>query len=510
VTRHTGEGGLEHPVWPDEIARRRAPFYGIRTAGLLANESRWVHRRVERLELLDERRARRHISVDLTLPNLASPPWTADGDDAQIWLVPIALLRRGLLTSLDVRSAAGASLPVLTREQNSAVAFELLASLAEETLAEAFGEGTPLDQLVRRDLGDVAGARRGDADHPGDIERGRRTTSAVSRFRRSAARAARGGVPFRQADDQRQALWRDSTMRGFITMLAERFVLLVPMAARPGTRTIVKLSYEQALEVSPIVAAMERSLGKRRDRAVRFARGLIGRAAASFGVRSNSFRAQTRAVFGPESYHVEIAAPDELLIEYASLERTTTVRSVDTPTEHVNVRRVAEDRCTERAHLYESLYTSEEARATPASANEETTTVSAITVYFFMRPSFVRPAFMIGFLTSAMLSAGLVLKAVGVSRTGDVTALIVVLPAIFAAYLIPGEHRLVRRMFRGLRFLVFLLSVISFVAAGTLTVTLASSTRLILWVVLLVLALVSTVTIGTAYWTSIQKEHARS
>jgi hypothetical protein len=497
-------------IWPDTIARDRAPFYGIRTAVLLANESRWVHRRVEQFELLDERRAHRHISVDFTLPDLTAPPWPPEDEKAQLWLVPIALLPRRLLTSLDVRDAAGAALPVLTREQNSVVAFELLASLAEETLVDAFGEGTELNEIVRRELGDIAGSRRSPGDHPSDDARVRRTSRAVRLLRGSAARAARGDAPRNRAQDQRQALWRDSTMRGFITMLAERFVLLVPMVAAPGARVIVKLRYEHALEVAPIVTAAEKGPGRRRDRIWLHARAFGDRAASSFGLNPHSFRAPTRAVFGPESYHVEIAAPDELLIEYASLERTITVRNVDTGTDQVDVSCVAEDRCTERAHHYESLFTSGESHPTPASANEETTTVSAITVDFFMRPSFVRPAFMIGLVTCATLAAGLVLKAAGVSRTGDVTALIVVLPAIFAVYLIPGEHRLVRRMFRGVRFLVFLLSVVSFVAAGTLTIALAGSTRLIVWGVLLVLAFASTGTIGAAWRASTRKEHARA
>ena len=500
-------GGPEAPetIWPDEIARQRAAFYGIRTAALLANEPRWVHRRVEQLELIDERRARRRISVDFTLPELPRPPWP---EDPSLWLVPVALLQKRLLTSLDVRDEVDASLPVLTREQNSAVAYELLAFLAKETLAEVIGPDAEVHRLLLYELSDIAGARRGLADHPSDAERHARTTRAIRRFRAAATRTAQTGIPRSRLQNQRQALWRDKDMRGFVTTLAERFILLVPLAASPGKRRIVKLSYEQPLEVPAIIQIGWRRLPFR-QRARSLLRAIRERAGSSFGLDALSFIAPTRAVFGPESYHVEIVAPDELIIEYARLERTTTVTSLEN--ERVTEERtcISEDFCTERAHLYESLYTSEQPRTSPPSANEETTGASAVTVDFFMRPSFVRPSGLIGVLTCGMLATGLILHGIGVARSGDVTALIVVLPAVFAAYLIPGEHRLVRRMFRGVRLLVFMLSVVSFVAAGSLTLSLASSTRFAIWLILLALAALSTATIAAAWWVSTRKMSRR-
>jgi hypothetical protein len=296
-------------------------------------------------------------------------------------------------------------------------------------------------------------------------------------------------------------------MRGFMVTLAERFILLVPIVGHPGTRRIVKLSYEQALEVPPIVRVTLRHLRFRNlwPHTMSVLRALRHRAGSSFGLEPLSFTAPTRAVFGPESYHVEIVAPDELLIERAGLERIVTVESLETGRVTEDRVSVSEDFCTERAHLYESLFTRDEPPASPPSANEETTTSSAITVDFFMRPDFVRPALLIGWLTVAVLGSGLIVNGIGIQRSGDVTALIVVLPAVFAAYLIPGEHRLVRRMFRGVRLLVFTLSVVSFAAAGSLTISLATSTRIGIWVGLLVLAAGSTCTIAAAYWVSSRK-----
>lgn len=60
-------------------------------------------------------------------------------------------------------------------------------------------------------------------------------------------------------------------------------------------------------------------------------------------------------------------------------------------------------------------------------------------------------------------------------------------------------------MFRGVRFLVFTLSVVSFVAAGSLTLTLSSSTRVLVWGILLAVAIGAATAIGAAYSVSIRK-----
>ena len=554
--------GLDQAVWPDEMGRARSEFYAIRTAALLANEHRWVHRRVERIELIDERRARRQISIDFTLPALPSPPW----EEERTWLVPIALLRRQLLTDLDVRGQDSSALPVLTREQNSRIAYELLRFLAQETLAEAFGPDIELLPLLDVELRDVAGCRRTDDDHPSELVRQRRTERAIKRFRRAASTAAVRGHVTTRLGYQRLVLWRDRSTRGFLSTLADRFIVLVPLEASANTRLIVKLSYEQGAVVPPLVPPVLRSLSPvhlrrlvRIDRAIttlgegvqtlalqveytvlsairqllsldrtirlspppalfrgvditamtssinQLMHALRRRTGSSFGLDPLSLRVPTRAVYGPESYHVEVVAPAELLIEYARLERETTILDLALGTERQESVCIAEDAHTERAHLYESLYTTSRRESAPIPTNEEVRVSSAIKVEFLMRPSFVLPSLLIGLITSGMLASGLVLHGVGVPRQGDVTALLVVLPALFAAYLIPGEHRLVRRMFRGVRFLVFLLSLASFVAAGSLTLSLSSTARVTLWAVLLGISSASTATIFAAWLTSMMR-----
>lgn len=490
--------GLPLPHWPDEGYESRAAFYGIRTSALIANEPRWIHRRVERLELIDETRARRHMSVDFTLPDLPAAEW--DPTPELQWLIPVALLQKRPMIDLDVRDAAGDALSVLTREQNSAIACELLTSQARETLVELLGPGAALEQPLLSELADIAGARRGHDDRPSDRTRGNRTSDAIQGFRGAAIRAARSPTGLADPlDRQRELLWRDETMRGFMTILAERFLLLVPVTAAPGARRIIKVGWEQVLETLDVALATNPNRGQVLREFMK----------SSCGFRTYPVRIDTRSVFGPESYHVEIVAPDELVVEFARLERFRTV--TDLATGRVTSTRVSvwEDRGTERAHLYESFFAGGLDPGGPPAANEEVGARSTISVGFFIRPSFVRPPLLIGLVTCGMLAAGLLLKAAHIPRIGDVAALIVVLPAIFAAYLIPGEHRMVRRMFQGLRLLVLALAVTSFAAAATLTLRFSSRTLVIIWLALFGTAAGCTAMIAYAFRVSSGKMATR-
>jgi hypothetical protein len=489
-------------VWPDEIAAERATFYGIRTASLLANEPRWTHRRVERLDIIDERRLARHVSVDFTLPDLPNAPWDPDG---RSWLVPVALLQKRLLRALNVRDEAGAALPVLTREQNAVIACALLRFFAVATLEDVIGVEEKLADQIAEELSDIAGGRRGADDFPSEAERADRTSRAVQTFRRAGIRAARSQKPLADpVENQRQILWRDETMRGFMTILAERFLLLVAITGHAGDRRIVKIGYEQNFDAQQLLTLDPWKAGiralARRAWSRRFV--LLYRAKVSLGLAPYGVRVGTRAGSGPESYHVEIAAPEELVIERARLDRLNTITDLATGRFRYESERIAEDRCTERAHLYDTRYMKIASPATPPRANEEAMAGSTITAELFIRPSFVRPALAIGWVTTGMLLAGLILTASRVHRNGDVTALIVVLPALFAAYLIPGEHRLVRLMFRWLRGLVFLLAVISFGAAASLTLGFDRAAMVVIWLVLFGVAAAATTVITIAFMTS--------
>jgi hypothetical protein len=109
-------------------------FGAMLEAGDEGNPKHWVHRRVESIEILDERMVRRRVSVDFT-------PESPNGAPS---IAPIAMLEKGTLTRFDLRDEAGASIPLLTREQNAAFSLAHMLAIAEEA-----AEGDPLpDELV--------------------------------------------------------------------------------------------------------------------------------------------------------------------------------------------------------------------------------------------------------------------------------------------------------------------------------------------------------------------------
>jgi lysophospholipase L1-like esterase len=96
---------------------------------LVENQADWVHRRVESVEIVDERIVRRRTSVDFTpaaLPGISDPKFA-----------PIALLSKQVLTRFDLRDETGQSLPLASSGQNASYAAEHMLRLAEEETGEA-------------------------------------------------------------------------------------------------------------------------------------------------------------------------------------------------------------------------------------------------------------------------------------------------------------------------------------------------------------------------------------
>ena len=90
---------------------------------------------------------------------------------------------------------------------------------------------------------------------------------------------------------------------------------------------------------------------------------------------------------------------------------------------------------------------------------------------FSVRPSLLWPVMLIALVTTGIFAFGAIAHwLLRWHPSADAAALIVAIPAFFAAYLVPGEHRLVRRMFYGVRVLVFISALVSFAAGGTLAV----------------------------------------
>jgi len=240
----------------------------------------------------------------------------------------------------------------------------------------------------------------------------------------------------------------------WISELASQFILFVDTDTSPGKRRIIKLSYEHSL--FPIGSKTHHLLARPFVRSwARFLNIL-----ETVGLLPYHAMVSAQAVVDTESYHAEIIAPDEVFIQRAQL-RTLPWEHDQTNAQDWKVRAEAWDR--DRAALYVS------------DVPQAEVSQSVIDVYFRLRPGgLLIAALASSWITTAMLASGWYLHTRGaIARHDAIAGLIVVIPSAFAAYLVPGEHPLTRRMFRGLRAMVFATALIGFTAAASLDVQFA-------------------------------------
>jgi hypothetical protein len=272
------------------------PYEAAKLAVLIADERKWVERRVETVTFISEAWQRRHTSVHFDVPPFADTPGGPAGV-ALVW-VPIAMLKKEVLRQLDVRDEEGAALPVLSARQERLLARELLGQQAKSALN--MNQTDSLDPTLADWLDSV--------------------TAAEGTVSFDSARTAH--VP------DAAELLRDGPMRGYLEDLAHNFMLLARLDAKPATTRIVKFTYNSRLD-----------LEETSRRSLRTGIGLF-----DYGERFS-----TPAIFDCRSYHVEIACPEELTIAEARLHDVT--ESSYGRTDRVPL---DEDYLVDRAHLYTS------------------------------------------------------------------------------------------------------------------------------------------------------------
>lgn len=208
---------------------------------LLAPRS-WIHRRVETIRFVDERTVRRSVSVDFSLPVRRLLPFefsphieiTGRGLEGgpsvprqqpprerahPVYVVPIATLKKSVLTAFDLRNEAGEVLPLLTRNENTRIAGAALTELAETYLSNYSRSVT---EPLRVDLLTVAG---------GDIPDARGALDRVL-------------SPSGSDREARELLARSDRFRFWMSLLAESFLVLVRLDDRMSRR-VIKFSYEE-------------------------------------------------------------------------------------------------------------------------------------------------------------------------------------------------------------------------------------------------------------------------
>lgn len=279
---------------------------GKSAATAIALWDRWTHRKVESLSLLSGERARRRVSVDCTPPLI---PWRESrlfGNDVeQACLVPLTLMRKGPLQSLDVVDDVGRSVPVLGKAANGLVAALSLAFWISVHLSG----GDSLDA---------------------DLDRVQPHWPEIYAIATSPREQALG-----RAKILNETLGLRTTPARLVEELAELFILLAVLPATAVQRRQV-LKYSYHWEMEPI-------------------RKAAGRILPAFGLKPLTIELEVGALRTASSYHLECAVPEGLTATRISLPKSngsapTTVGPMKVA--HVSCRYgIAEDGRESRARI---------------------------------------------------------------------------------------------------------------------------------------------------------------
>lgn len=413
-------------------ASRTDPGAAIVATWLLLHMSEWVHRRVETCSFVDDRHARRRVSIDFTVPERVEGVVVANVLD----FVPLTLLAKRTLVDFDIRDVHDEPIPVLTTHENSTVIDTVLVTYATVVLGAA-----PSDE-VRSVLRDIAA---GDA---------------------AAADSARSALDD-AADGERRRLMENATFRKLVSDLHENFILATAgLPAPPGVRSIVKFSYEHAMDIRP--------------------EGFPHWLTVRVGWSSTRLRLSVPGALAAESYHVEVDAPPAVEVAGATL-----APGLRRPQARGLPQRLATRLSNALVNRSLSIYAAGPVgrvhlHALPLPLDADPRVVVLLRK---ARSGFLRSALLTCALATALLWVAEVRLDVvaGEAQTALAVPVLLLAPGLLAAYLVrPDEHPLATVLLVGVR-LMLLVSGVCVVTAAVLLVIQVAREQLRFWWVLLAL-----------------------
>lgn len=371
----------------------------------------WVRRRVERITYVADETLRRHMSVDFVLPY----PDPDDRNDpfgrlpvGSSVLIPLSLPPKEPLTNLDVVDETGTSLSVLNTRDNGRVATIALKSLISQ-------QGHELE-----------------SDQEAIIQR------VVTQPAAEAAAALAEATPWLDG-----VVPRNHSARALIEDLVEAYMLLVPVRYTPGQHRIIKWSVD--------IPQPWETVGEPSDHY------WLPRTLEWLGVLEKIRTVGPLSIGLAESYHIEIVAPEEVIVSEAFL----STRRWAPGDEHSDpVASVALQQ--ERAHLN---------IATLASREDAEKARGDRGIAIFRLRARRSGTFVALAITSVIMAIVITIVATGIGRIDVTTAVAVLLvfPAVVAAYLArPGEHAFATRLLAGGRVTALLSASCSLIVAALL------------------------------------------
>jgi hypothetical protein len=386
----------------------------------------WVYRRVERVELLDEARTRHYVSLDFQLPDPESLTGIGMPDPV---IVPLMAAHKGLVHNFSVRDEHDVPLPRLIREENERLQKLMLVSLSETLLAERPAEeGGPaeLPVAVRASLERLVSA---------EPWAGRRALASIA----GGDTGPEGGW-----------LWAQPAFAALASDLSQQALIFVVVPGFAVGRRVFKVSWEQALVPTP----------RRRPRAPAAGEVVLSQSAVAGrwrGVLARwprpSYRLLLFQASAGRSYHLQLRLPLELV--FSSVEVETEGRALRPP----------------------RAFWSLSPRAFALQLSEvERGQALLLRVRFGLDPNsgLLSAAFYMALCTTVLTWGAVALRLTQhlEPAPGVAPAVLVILPGIFAAFLVgQGAHPLVAAFSRRIRLAVLCCSGLSFLEAASLAVS---------------------------------------
>jgi hypothetical protein len=298
---HTHDWPSNADGWDELVACRAC---GLRLLSGFVGIASWVVRRVESIEFVDDRTVRRRVSVDYTIPRDAVV--LRVGDEQLVRVLPLSLMRRKNMINFDFRDHDGRPMPLLGLRENQALTLAAVRAWAHATQRMS----TPWPDLPD-----------GLAELLDDVVAG--DQAELGRGYRELERLAKEKDP--SVDEQLMAL---------VERLAGNFLLFASEPAEPGSRRIVKWSYDEPLTLLHSTTSYQgnangpwypRPRGNGTEELTYGKRGRRQRAwepaplLSGLGVLPTLIRFPTPGAELAASFHVEITAPPEVSIVRASM-----------------------------------------------------------------------------------------------------------------------------------------------------------------------------------------------
>lgn len=387
---------LRSPFDADDHSRGKA----------LAMAPRWVVRRVETVCLRDATQVVRQISVDYEVPSGA--------DGAVPSHLPLLLLGKvPPVMNIDLRDGNGASVSLLNRRENAELSAAALASALEHTL--------------------IIGARETFLPVCRDLAL-KQPAEALKAMRELTTLIVEHRQPIKNESTYRAALRLQRLMLVARSMVGNS-IIWIANTHPPGSRCIVKLAYEQPIEV---LASLPIRIGM------------------FFGLRSLRLAFSTPHLRASQTYHFELSLPEEVQIRDERLDADIRdVADIERRRYPTFLKTFQND-----VHLYFDLNGTQTLLSGQMSVKARAS-----------RRGFLSFALTASMLISSMLWAGWALRDHLASDTAShaIPPVLLVIPAVLLALISrPGEHPFSSFVLTGQRYIALANGILASIDAATL------------------------------------------